>query len=286
MTKLPPRAPLVARGLAARRGDLARRGARQRQRDGGAGGAATAAAATSTARRHVAVGGARVARARRPAWQASTSGRDSSGELANAEAEIERARRKLADARFVERAPAHLVEAEREKARALRARGGRAARPPRRPRRVTAHGYLESLAAFGMKLGLERITALLERARAAAGAARRDPRRRHERQVLDRALRRRRADRLGPAHRRLPLAARDRLGRARADRRAPDRRGRARARARSRRRTRRARSSASTARARRSSRRSPRPRSSCSPRRASRPASSRPASAAVTTRRA
>ena len=76
----------------------------------------------------------------------------------SAEAEVERARRKLADARFVERAPAHLVEAERDKAGALRARGGRAARAPRRPRRVTAHGYLESLAAFGMKLGLERIT--------------------------------------------------------------------------------------------------------------------------------
>jgi valyl-tRNA synthetase len=36
-------------------------------------------------------------------------------ELAKAEGEIERARKKLADARFVERAPAHLVEAEREK---------------------------------------------------------------------------------------------------------------------------------------------------------------------------
>jgi valyl-tRNA synthetase len=37
-------------------------------------------------------------------------------ELASAEAEVERARRKLADARFVERAPAHLVDAERDKA--------------------------------------------------------------------------------------------------------------------------------------------------------------------------
>ena len=37
-------------------------------------------------------------------------------ELAKAEGEIERARKKLADARFVERAPAHLVDAEREKA--------------------------------------------------------------------------------------------------------------------------------------------------------------------------
>ncbi len=37
-------------------------------------------------------------------------------ELATATNEAERARRKLADARFVERAPAHLVEAEREKA--------------------------------------------------------------------------------------------------------------------------------------------------------------------------
>ena len=83
-------------------------------------------------------------------------------ELAKAEGEIERARKKLADARFVERAPAHLVEAEREKAGALRAGGGRVARPPRRPRRVTANGYLESLAPFGMKLGLERITALLD----------------------------------------------------------------------------------------------------------------------------
>ncbi len=36
-------------------------------------------------------------------------------ELASAGAEIERARRKLADARFVERAPPHLVEGEREK---------------------------------------------------------------------------------------------------------------------------------------------------------------------------
>jgi len=36
-------------------------------------------------------------------------------ELAKAEAEIERARRKLADARFVERAPAHLVQEERDK---------------------------------------------------------------------------------------------------------------------------------------------------------------------------
>ena len=37
-------------------------------------------------------------------------------ELATAASEAERARRKLADARFVERAPAHLVDAEREKA--------------------------------------------------------------------------------------------------------------------------------------------------------------------------
>jgi valyl-tRNA synthetase len=37
-------------------------------------------------------------------------------ELAKAEGERDRAQRKLADARFVERAPAHLVEAEREKA--------------------------------------------------------------------------------------------------------------------------------------------------------------------------
>jgi valyl-tRNA synthetase len=37
-------------------------------------------------------------------------------ELRTAESELERARRKLADERFVERAPAHLVEAEREKA--------------------------------------------------------------------------------------------------------------------------------------------------------------------------
>jgi valyl-tRNA synthetase len=36
-------------------------------------------------------------------------------ELAKAEAEAERARRKLADARFVERAPAHLVQEERDK---------------------------------------------------------------------------------------------------------------------------------------------------------------------------
>ena len=36
-------------------------------------------------------------------------------ELVKAEAEIERARRKLADERFVERAPAHLVQEERDK---------------------------------------------------------------------------------------------------------------------------------------------------------------------------
>ena len=36
-------------------------------------------------------------------------------ELAKAEGEIERARKKLADERFVERAPAHLVDGEREK---------------------------------------------------------------------------------------------------------------------------------------------------------------------------
>jgi valyl-tRNA synthetase len=36
-------------------------------------------------------------------------------ELAKARAEIERASRKLADARFVERAPAHLVQEERDK---------------------------------------------------------------------------------------------------------------------------------------------------------------------------
>ncbi len=38
------------------------------------------------------------------------------GELRTAEAELERAERKLSDPRFVERAPAHLVNAEREKA--------------------------------------------------------------------------------------------------------------------------------------------------------------------------
>ena len=38
------------------------------------------------------------------------------GELATAEGELARAERKLADERFVERAPAHLVDAEREKA--------------------------------------------------------------------------------------------------------------------------------------------------------------------------
>jgi valyl-tRNA synthetase len=38
------------------------------------------------------------------------------GELATAESELARAERKLADERFVERAPAHLVDAEREKA--------------------------------------------------------------------------------------------------------------------------------------------------------------------------
>ena len=37
-------------------------------------------------------------------------------ELATAESELDRAQRKLADARFVERAPAHLVDGEREKA--------------------------------------------------------------------------------------------------------------------------------------------------------------------------
>ena len=70
-----------------------------------------------------------------------------------------------------------------------------------------------------MRLGLERISALLEELEQSAGATRRDPRRGHERQVVDRALRRGGADGVRPAHGRIPLAARRRLGRARADRR-------------------------------------------------------------------
>ena len=53
-----------------------------------------------------------------PCWrpaEPTTCGRALEQELAKAEAEVERARRKLADARFVERAPAQLVEEERDK---------------------------------------------------------------------------------------------------------------------------------------------------------------------------
>ena len=55
-------------------------------------------------------------RGRGRARQRGGRGRAPEGELRTAEAELERAERKLSDERFVERAPAHLVDAEREKA--------------------------------------------------------------------------------------------------------------------------------------------------------------------------
>ena len=62
----------------------------------------------------------------------------------------------------MERAPAQLVEEEREKLERFEREAAELRAAPRRPRHVTANGYLESLAPFGMKLGLERITALLD----------------------------------------------------------------------------------------------------------------------------
>ena len=64
--------------------------------------------------------GRRDRRRRRARHRAGTRGAENlrprlEQELAKAEGEIERARKKLADERFVERAPAHLVDGEREK---------------------------------------------------------------------------------------------------------------------------------------------------------------------------
>ncbi len=104
--QLPPRAPLAVRGVAAGAGGRPRRDARRRH-----------ARRRETAWRAVDV----IAVGDVPVTVLAPGGAENlrprlEQELAKAEGEIERARKKLADARFVERAPAQLVEAEREKA--------------------------------------------------------------------------------------------------------------------------------------------------------------------------
>ena len=70
-----------------------------------------------------------------------------------------------------------------------------------------------------MRFGLERMRRLLTALGSPAGALPRRPRRRHQRQVLDRALHRRAARGARRAHRRVPLAAPDDVRRAHPDRR-------------------------------------------------------------------
>ena len=62
------------------------------------------------------VGSARPSPCMAPGWRRGPAAAPRAASSPRPHEEIERARRKLADARFVERAPAHLVEAERDKA--------------------------------------------------------------------------------------------------------------------------------------------------------------------------
>ena len=106
--KLPPRAPLAVQGwplaqvvsLVEALGGVTHRSGR---RGGGV------APLRRAARRR------RLGHRARARAGTTTRGRVCEQELAKADAEIERARRKLADARFVERAPAQLVQEERDK---------------------------------------------------------------------------------------------------------------------------------------------------------------------------
>ena len=114
---------------------------------------------------------------------------------------------------FVAKAPAEVVDAERDEARALRASS------PSCSERVTprpaiaataaqdAERYLLGLELFGMRFGLDRMRRLMTALGLAAAALRLDPRRRHQRQVLDGADDRRDPRAPRAAHRRLHLAA-------------------------------------------------------------------------------
>ena len=183
----------------------------------------------------------RGARAGRPRsrWRAAV---DKAEEIARLEQQLAKARgrgrARRGQARQRERSWAALREAvvakEREKLAGLRRRPRRAgraaraarARPEREPRGGAARGraagweaYLESLAAFGMRPGLERVERAARAPRPAAGRLPRHPRRGHQRQVVDDALLRGAAARPRPALRRVPLAAHLRLRRARGGRR-------------------------------------------------------------------
>ena len=122
---------------------------------------------------------------------------------AKLEAEIERAERKLANEGFVAKAPAA--------GRPGRARqAGRAARPSWRrcePWPEEAERYLLSLELFGMRFGLDRMRRLMTALGHPERQLRVDPRRRHQRQVLDGADDRRDPRAPRAAHRRVPVAA-------------------------------------------------------------------------------
>ena len=116
--------------------------------------------------------------------------------------EIERLEKKLANERFVEKAPAEVVEGEREKLD-----GYRRALENLQMTFREAEAYLLDLELFGMKFGLERMHRLMTRARPAAAALRVDPRGRLQRQVVHGALHRGDPPARGPAHRHLHLAS-------------------------------------------------------------------------------
>ena len=106
-------------------------------------------------------------------------------------AEVERGERKLANEGFVAKAPAEVVEAEREKLEGYRAELAELEWPsePRRPRTRSGgadgpESWLSSLDPIGWRFGLERIKALLAALGDPAAPVRVDPRRRHERQVV------------------------------------------------------------------------------------------------------
>ena len=89
-----------------------------------------------------------------------------------------------------------------------------------------AERHLRSLELFGMRFGLDRMRRMMTALGLARAALRRDPRARHQRQVLDHAHDRGDPRAPRPAHGRLHLSAPGLLPRARADRRARAGRGR------------------------------------------------------------
>ena len=117
--------------------------------------------------------------------------------------EIERAEKKLANERFVEKAPAEVVEGERRKLDEYRHALDRLERMNFRQ----AEEYLLGLELFGMRFGLDRMHKLMTVLGHAAAPLRLDPRGGHQRQVVHGALRR--GDPRAPraAHRQLHLAA-------------------------------------------------------------------------------